>query len=71
MGNDSLIDKEDLFWQDMEDVLLVCVKKDRTVSIKTSIEDMEDLKGVLATLYSMALFQQMKQKPVDGVDRMH
>jgi nitrate reductase NapAB chaperone NapD len=71
MGDDSLIDKEDPFWQDMEDVLIVCIKGDRTVNLKTSIRDMEDLKGVLATLYSMALFQQMKQKPVDGVDRMH
>lgn len=71
MKDDSLIDKDDPFWQDMEDVLIVCVKRDSTVNLKTSIQDMEDLKGVLATLYSMALFQQMKQKPIDGVDRMH
>lgn len=71
MGADPLIDKDDPFWQDMEEVLIVCVKGDRTVNIKTTIQDMEDLKGVLATLYSMALFQQMKQKPINGVDRMH
>jgi hypothetical protein len=70
MGADSLIDENDPFWDDMEDVLIICVKKDRTVNLKTSIQDMEDLMGVFTTLYMMAMFRHMKSSPPD-LDIMH
>jgi hypothetical protein len=70
MGSDSLIDKDDPFWDDMEDVLIVCVKKDKTVNLKTTVKDMEELKSICSTIFMMALFQNMKDLPRD-VDKLH
>jgi hypothetical protein len=70
MAADSLIDKDDPFWEDMEDVLFVCVKSDKTVHLKTTVKDMEDLKSIASTLFMMALFQELKSLPKD-VDKLH
>jgi hypothetical protein len=70
MTTDSLIDKEDPFWEDMEDVLFVCVKSDKTVHLKTTVKDMEDLKSIASTLFMMALFEDLKSLPKD-VDKLH
>lgn len=70
MGTDPLDFENDEFWKDMEEVVLVCVKKDRTINLKTSIKDMEDLKSVFSTAYTMALFHDMKTDPKD-VDKLH
>jgi hypothetical protein len=70
MGTDSLIDENDPFWDDMEDVLIVCVKSDKTVNVKTSVDSMEELMSIFSTLYTMALFQHMKSTPKD-IDKMH
>ena len=69
MGKHPL-DKEDEFWNDMEDVVFLCIKKDRTINLKTSIMDMEELKSVFSTAYTMAMFQDMKKNPKD-IDKMH
>lgn len=69
MGKHPL-DKDDEFWQDMEDVVFLCIKKDRTVSMKTSVRDMEDLKSIFSTAFMMALFHDMKSSPKD-VDKLH
>lgn len=70
MGTDPLDFENDEFWKDMEEVVLVCVKKDRTINLKTSIKDMEDLKSVFSTAYTMALFHDMKTDPKD-IDKLH
>ena len=70
MGNDPLEFKNDEFWKDMQDVVFVCVKKDKTINLKTSILDMDELKSVFSTAYTMALFHDMKTNPKD-IDRMH
>lgn len=69
MGKHPL-DKDDAFWDDMEDVVFLCVKKDRTINMKTSISDMEDLKSVFTTAFMMAMFHDMKSSPKD-VDKLH
>lgn len=70
MGTNPLDFENDEFWKDMEEVVLVCVKKDRTINLKTSIKDMEDLKSVFSTAYTMALFHDMKTDPKD-IDKLH
>lgn len=70
MGDDSLDFENDEFWKDMEDVIFVCVKKDRTINLKTSIMDMGELKSIFTTAYMMALFQDMKRDPKD-LDNLH
>jgi hypothetical protein len=70
MGNDPLDFENDEFWRDMKDVIFVCVKKDRTINLKTSILDMGELKSVFSTAYTMALFHDMKINPKD-IDKMH
>jgi hypothetical protein len=69
MGANPL-DKEDEFWNDMEDVVFLCIKKDRTINMKTSVKDMEDLKSIFTTAFMMALFHDMKSNPTD-VDKLH
>lgn len=69
MGNHPL-DKDDPFWDNMEDVVFLCIKKDRTVSMKTSVMDMEELKSIFSTAFMMALFHDMKSSPKD-VDKLH
>ena len=69
MGTNPL-DLEDGFWDDMEDVVFLCIKKDRTINMKTSVKDMDQLKSVFTTAFMMALFHDMKSKPED-VDKLH
>lgn len=67
MGTNPLEDDE--FWEDVEDVIMICVKKDRTVNLKTSIMDMEELRSVFATATLMAIFHDTKSYP-DGIDKL-
>lgn len=67
MGTNPLDDDE--FWDDLEDVIMVCVKKDKTVNLKTSIMDMEELRSVLTTAYLMAIFHDTKSYPKD-IDKL-
>lgn len=69
MGTNPL-DLEDKFWEDMEDVVFINVKKDRTINLTTSIQNMEELKSVFSTAFMMAMFQDMKSNPKD-IDKMH
>lgn len=69
MGKHPL-DEDDEFWNDMEDVIFICVKKDRTINLKTSLMDMEELKSVFSTAYTMAMFHDMKRDPKD-IDNLH
>lgn len=69
MGADPL-DPDDEFWKDMEDVIFVNIKKDRTINLKTSVKDMEELKSIFTTAFMMAMFQDMKSDPKD-LDKYH
>ena len=69
MGGNPL-DLEDDFWKDMEDIVFINIRKDRTINLQTSIMNMEELKSVFSTAYMMAMFRDMKTDPKD-IDRMH
>jgi hypothetical protein len=69
MGTNPL-DFEDGFWKDMEDVVLINIRKDRTINMQTSVQNMEELKSIFSTAYMMAMFQDMKSDPKD-VDNFH
>lgn len=70
MGADALDFENDDFWKDMEDVIFICVKKDKTINMKTSVADMEELKSIFTTAFMMAMFHDMKSNPKD-VDNLH
>ena len=69
MGTHPL-DKDDEFWTDMEDVVFLCIKKDKTINMKTSVKDMDELKSIFSTAFMMALFHDMKRNPTD-LDKLH
>jgi len=69
MGTNPL-DADDKFWEDMEDVVLINIKRDKTINIMTSVKDMTELKSVFSTAFTMAMFQDMKSNPTD-IDKMH
>lgn len=60
----------DEFFKDNQGVVFLVVKPDRTVSLKTNIYDMNELKSIFTTAYMMATFQDVKSDDY-GVDRMH
>ena len=60
----------DGFWDDMEDVIFLCIKKDKTINMKTSVKDMDQLKSIFTTAFMMALFHDMKSDP-EGIDKLH
>jgi hypothetical protein len=79
MGTNSLERKvmdqkdEDIweeFFKDNQGVVFLVVRPDKTVSLKTNIYDMKELKAVFSTAYTMATFQDVKSDDY-GVDRMH
>lgn len=64
MGTHPL-DKEDEFWNDMEDVIFICIKKDKTINMKTSVQDMDELQSIFSTALMMATFHKVKQEDID------
>lgn len=69
MGRNPLDPNSD-FWKDMEDVVFICIRKDKTVNLQTSVTDMAELKSVFTTAYMMAMFHDMKSDSKD-IDKMH
>lgn len=69
MGTNPL-DKDDPFWDDMEDVIFLCIKRDKTINMQTSVKDMDELKSIFTTAFMMAMFHDMKSDPTD-VDKLH
>ena len=70
MGTNPLDFENDNFWDNLEDVVFINIKKDKTINLKTSIMNMEELKSVFSTAYMMAMFRDMKSDPKD-VDNLH
>ena len=58
------------FFRDNQGVVFLVVRPDKTVSLKTNIYDMTELKAVFSTAYMMATLQDVKRDDY-GVDRMH
>jgi len=66
----SLDDEEDSFYKDAAEVIVLVVKKDDTVNIKTSVTDMHELQSIFSTAIMMASFQHVKSIG-DDVDKLH
>jgi len=69
MGTDPL-DADDPFWEDMEDVIFLCIRKDRTINMKTSVQDMDELQSIFSTALMMATFHKVKSDSSD-IDKLH
>lgn len=67
---DSLEGEVDKFYRDLEGVVIIGVKKDQTVNIKTNIYDKEEFQAVLTTAIMMSALQNDKFSKRD-VDNMH
>jgi hypothetical protein len=70
MGTDALDGELGSFYQDLEGVVIIGVKKDQTVNIKTNIYDKEEFQAVLTTAIMMSALQNDKFSKRD-VDNMH
>jgi hypothetical protein len=66
MGTDALEE----FYADMEDVLIIGVNSDKTINLKTSVQDLEEVQAILNTALMMVLLHKVKSDDF-GVDRMH
>lgn len=64
MGADSL---DDDFLQNMTDVIIIAVREDKVIDIKTSIEDIVEIQSVLSTALMMATFHKMKRIDLDNL----
>lgn len=70
MGTDSLDDEDDSFYKDAAEVIVLVIKKDDTVNIKTSVTDMHELQSIFSTAMMMASFQHVKSMG-DDIDKLH
>ena len=61
MGTNPL-DFEDDFWKDMEDVVFINVRKDKTINMQTSVKNMEELKSIFSTALGLWECQTKKFK---------
>jgi hypothetical protein len=67
MGRDALKDSLDEFVKDIVDIVVIGVKADKTVYVKTSIYDKEEFQAVLTTAILMSVVNSSKFGN-DGVD---
>jgi hypothetical protein len=69
MGRDALKDSLDEFVKDIVDIVVIGVKADKTVYVKTSIYDKEEFQAVLTTAILMSVVNSSKFGN-DGVDTL-
>lgn len=67
MTDDELIDE---FYNGMNNVIILVVKEDKTVNLRTSIKDLKEVKSVLSAAYMMATLHDVKRDDY-GIDNMH
>jgi hypothetical protein len=60
----------DAFYEGMNDVIILAIKDDKTVSLRTSIQDIKEVKAVLSAAYMMATLHDVKRDDF-GLDNMH
>jgi hypothetical protein len=70
MGTDALDLQDEKFYEDMAEVIIIVVKKDDTVNIKTTVQDMHELQSIFSTGIMMASFHDIKSSGSD-IDKMH
>lgn len=67
MTEDEIIDE---FYDDMNNVIILVVKDDKTVNLRTSIKDLKEVKAVLSAAYMMATFHDVKRNDY-GIDNIN
>lgn len=70
MGRDSLEDIDSDFYKDLDKVIIVGVKTDMTVNVRTNIYDKQEFRDVLTTALIMSVSTDFKNLS-DGVDNLH
>lgn len=67
---DALDDADEKFYDEMAEVIIIVVKKDDTVHIKTTVHDMHELQSIFSTGIMMASFHDIKSLGSD-IDKLH
>lgn len=71
MGRDSLEDIDSDFYSDLEKVIIIGVKSNQTVNVRTNIYDKQEFRDVLTTAMIMSVSTDFKDISNDGVDNLH
>jgi hypothetical protein len=71
MGRDSLEDIDSEFYRDLDKVIIVGVKANKTVNVRTNIYDKQEFRDVLTTAMIMSVSTDFKDISNDGVDNLH
>lgn len=71
MGRDSLEDIDSEFYKDLDKVIIVGVKANKTVNVRTNIYDKQEFRDVLTTAMIMSVSTDFKDISNDGVDNLH
>lgn len=69
MGTDTLDD--DKFYSDLESVIIIGIKADKTVNIKTNVYDKEEFQSILTTAIMMSALANFKNNSDQGIDNLH
>jgi hypothetical protein len=68
MGDDSL--EEDSFYDGLEYVVIIGIKTDKTVNIKTNVYDLKELQSILSAAMMMSTVHHVKSLGKD-IDKLH
>jgi len=68
MGDDSL--EDDSFYDGLEYVVIIGIKTDKTVNIKTNVYDLKELQSILSAAMMMSTVHHVKSLGKD-IDKLH
>ena len=68
MGDDSL--EEDSFYDDLQQVVIIGIRGDKTVNIKTNVYDLKELQSILSAAMMMSTVHHVKSLGKD-IDKLH
>jgi Cys-tRNA synthase (O-phospho-L-seryl-tRNA:Cys-tRNA synthase) len=68
MGDDSL--EEDSFYHDLQQVVIIGIRGDKTVNIKTNVYDLKELQSILSAAMMMSTVHHVKSLGKD-IDKLH
>jgi len=68
MGDDSL--EEDSFYHDLQQVVIIAIRGDKTVNIKTNVYDLKELQSILSAAMMMSTVHHVKSLGKD-IDKLH
>jgi hypothetical protein len=68
MGNDSL---DENFYENLDSVIIIGIKKDNTVNVRTNVYDKQEFQKILTTAMMMSALTDFKNIPDKGIDNLH